>query len=253
MDAGSFWIFLISITLLTISPGVDTVLVIRNATRGGVADGLVTTVAICTGLFVHATVSAVGISVILLESAFLFGLLKLAGAAYLIWLGVVSVGQALKGGGSLEIGGAAGSAFIPLRSIREGFLSNVLNPKPIVFYMAFLPQFIDPDKSALEQSLLLALIHFRDQRCMAWAGCRRGRPNADLVDARQRQTRIRWCRWSRRSWCSVPDSPGRRLRATLEPLGYPEDNAYPRRPVNFGLAFLSACCFRSRSSSWRAE
>lgn len=168
MDAGSLWIFLVAITLLTISPGVDTVLVIRNATRGGIADGLLTTLAICTGLFVHATVSAVGISVILLESAVAFSLLKLAGAAYLIWLGAVSIRQALAGGGSIKIGDRSERAFVPLRSIREGFLSNILNPKPIVFYMAFLPQFIDPEGSALEQSLLLALIHFAIS--VAWLG-----------------------------------------------------------------------------------
>jgi len=160
MDAATFWVFIIAITLLTVSPGVDTVLVIRNATRGGLPDGLLTTLAICTGLFVHATVSAVGISVILLQSAFLFGLMKLAGAAYLVWLGAVSLRQAFAGGGNLEPGGSEARTFAPVRSIREGLLSNVLNPKPIVFYMAFLPQFIDPTGSALEQSLWLAFIHF---------------------------------------------------------------------------------------------
>lgn len=161
MDGAAFWLFLVSITALTVSPGVDTVLVIRNASRGGVRDGIVTTLGICAGLFVHATVSAFGISAILLQSAFAFSVLKLAGAAYLVWLGITSLRQALTGAGALARTSADDSReFRLMRSAREGLLSNVLNPKPIVFYMAFLPQFIDPAGSALVQSLALALIHF---------------------------------------------------------------------------------------------
>ena len=74
-----FWPFLIAITLLTMSPGVDTLLVIRNTARGGVRDGVLTSLAICCGLFVHASVSALGISLILLQSAWAFHLLKLVG------------------------------------------------------------------------------------------------------------------------------------------------------------------------------
>ncbi len=64
-----FWPFLIAISLLSMSPGVDTLLVIRNTARGGVRDGIVTSLAICCGLFVHATLLAMGISLILLKSA----------------------------------------------------------------------------------------------------------------------------------------------------------------------------------------
>lgn len=153
--------FLIAIIILTTAPGADTVIVIRNSLRGGLPDGFVTVLAICSGLFVHATVSAIGISLIILQSAWLFTLLKFAGAAYLIWLGYSTV--TARQVDTSEIDAATGQLalmFNPLRSIREGFLSNVLNPKPMVFYLAFLPQFIDPLQSALSQSLTLALIHF---------------------------------------------------------------------------------------------
>ncbi|WP_192034729.1 LysE family translocator [Halomonas sp. YLGW01] len=156
-----FWPFLVAITLLTISPGVDTLLVIRNTTRGGLSDGVLTSLAICAGLFVHATVSALGISVILLQSAWAFSALKLAGAAYLIWLGLQSLASARRGT-PLPVAGCAVerqsvSRWVPLR---EGFLSNVLNPKTVVFYMAFLPQFIAPGDPALAKSLWLAGVHF---------------------------------------------------------------------------------------------
>ncbi|MDT8879838.1 LysE family translocator [Halomonas saccharevitans] len=156
-----FWSFLVAITLLSMSPGVDTLLVIRNTARGGWRDGVATSLAICCGLFVHATVSALGISLILLQSAWAFGVLKLAGAAYLVWLGVASLLAARRGQGLPVAGVATQRAPVPLwRPVREGLLSNVLNPKTVVFYMAFLPQFIAPGDPALAKSLWLAGVHF---------------------------------------------------------------------------------------------
>ena len=156
-----FWPFLVAITLLTVSPGVDTLLVIRNTARGGIRDGVLTSVAICCGLFVHAAVSALGISLILLQSAWAFGLLKLAGAGYLIWLGLASLWTARRGQG-LPVAGVLGEceARPVWRPLREGLLSNILNPKTVVFYMAFLPQFIAPTDPALIKSLWLAGVHF---------------------------------------------------------------------------------------------
>ena len=160
--------FLVAITALTLTPGVDTLLVMRNAARGGHRDGLLTSLGICLGLFIHASISAAGLSVILLGSAELFMLLKLAGAAYLIWLGVQSLRSAIyRKKLKLEQPGTVGA--IPARvSLREGLLSNVLNPKPIIFYMAFLPQFIDPAYSALPQALMMATVHFTIG--MLWQG-----------------------------------------------------------------------------------
>ncbi len=154
--------YLIAITLLTITPGVDTMLVIRNTARGGWRDGATSSFGICSGLFIHATISAVGISVILLQAAWAFSTLKLFGAGYLVWLGVSSWRKVIKQEPfTIENGKArTGGAFLISRSLREGFLSNVLNPKTAVFYMAFLPQFINPAQSALLQSLFLAGLHF---------------------------------------------------------------------------------------------
>ena len=161
MEITSLTTYLIAITLLTVTPGVDTMLVIRNTARGGWRDGAVSSLGICSGLFVHAVISAVGISVILLQAAWAFSALKLAGACYLIWLGLCSWRKVLRQE-SFEVvnGGTALGAFRIRRSLREGFLSNVLNPKTAVFYMAFLPQFINPAHSALMQSLFLAGLHF---------------------------------------------------------------------------------------------
>lgn len=160
--------YIIAITLLTLTPGVDTLVVVRNASRGGWQDGALTSLGICSGLFVHATASAIGISVILLQSALAFSLLKFVGATYLIWLGFASLSKAVsrKNEPNTDILATKNETFQLRRSFQEGFLSNVLNPKTIIFYMAFLPQFIDPTHSSLRQSLQLAGFHFGI--AMAW-------------------------------------------------------------------------------------
>ena len=151
--------FLLAISVLTMSPGVDTLLVLRNSAVAGWRVGFVCSLGICLGLFAHATISALGLSVILLGSATLFTAFKMAGALYLAYLGIQALRSAWRPKGlTLHVPEGrqvtAGSAF------RQGILSNVLNPKTIVFYMAFLPQFIDPAHSAVAQSLFMAALHF---------------------------------------------------------------------------------------------
>ncbi len=155
-----FEAFLLAITILTLTPGLDTALVIRNTSRSGVVAGSVTSLGICMGLFVHATFSAIGISALLMQSAELFQMVKAAGALYLIWLGLSSLKAMVKGNASIELTQSAARSSNIKRSLREGFLSNILNPKTAVFYLAFLPQFIDPNGSPLFQSFLMAGIHF---------------------------------------------------------------------------------------------
>ncbi len=151
--------FLLAITALTLTPGIDTLLVIRNAARGGWRDGVLTSLGICCGLFSHALISAAGLSVILLGSAELFMLVKYCGAAYLVWLGLQSLRSAWRAKGLLVVNQKPHP--VPaIQSLSEGVLSNVLNPKTIIFYMAFLPQFIDPAHSAMVQSLVMAGCHF---------------------------------------------------------------------------------------------
>lgn len=166
-NAELFWAYLIAISLLTVTPGVDTLLVMRNTARGGLRDGLVSSVGICSGLFVHATLSAVGISLILLQTAWAFTALKWLGAAYLVWLGIASLRLAFRSGPGRQAVMPASTAtagrpqgYKAGRSLREGLLSNVLNPKTALFYMAFLPQFIDPQGNAFLQSIALAGVHF---------------------------------------------------------------------------------------------
>jgi len=148
--------------MLTLTPGPDTMLVVRNALRGGRHDGIVTTCGICAGLFVHATLSALGVSVILMHSATAFHLVKYAGACYLVWLGSQSLRSAVRGVDppTDPMPRVTTDTIARQRCFLEGFLSNVLNPKVAVFYLAFLPQFIGPTDPVLQKSLLLTGIHY---------------------------------------------------------------------------------------------
>lgn len=157
--------------LLTLTPGADTMLVIRNVLTGGRRAGLLTTVGACCGLFIHATLSGVGLSLILVRSATAFEIVKLLGASYLFWLGIRSLRQAVRRGpghegeaGSDGAGGARSSG--GGRSFVEGLLSNVLNPKVAVFYLALLPQFITAGEWVFGKSMLLAAIHWMEG--MVW-------------------------------------------------------------------------------------
>jgi len=158
---------LVALTLLSLSPGVDSLLTVRNAARSGLTGGIITSFGICCGLFAHALLSALGISVILLQSAWLFEALKFAGAAYLIWLGWGSLRQIRRSGNDhaetlAQLPREASSWW---RCWLEGLLSNLLNPKTIIFYMAFLPQFVNPAGNVLAQSLWLAALHFLIAMC----------------------------------------------------------------------------------------
>ena len=139
-------------------------LVVRNVLRGGRGDGVVTTFGICSGLFMHATLSALGVSIVLTHSAAAFQVVKTAGACYLVWLGVRSLSGAVRGGHdpAFQEHRLATGASSPRRCFLEGLLSNVLNPKTAVFYLAFLPQFVRPTDPALRKSLLLAGIHYAE-------------------------------------------------------------------------------------------
>ncbi|WP_150912769.1 LysE family translocator [Marinobacter halotolerans] len=159
------WAYLAAITLLTVTPGVDTLLVMRNTGRGGFGDGAMTSLGICCGLFLHAALSALGISILLVETAWAFTALKWAGACYLIWLGVMSLRQAFarRANAQALAPAEAQARQMPASrgaSFREGVLSNLLNPKTALFYMALLPQFIDPAGPAFAQSMVLAGLHF---------------------------------------------------------------------------------------------
>jgi threonine/homoserine/homoserine lactone efflux protein len=138
--------------ILTITPGVDMALVTRTALERGARPARLTAAGIGSGLLVWAALSAIGVAAILSASAEVYAVLRLAGAAYLIFLGIRGLLRAA-GPDRVEAPRAHGSPF------RQGLFTNLLNPKIAVFYTTFLPQFIRAGDSVLAMSLLLASIH----------------------------------------------------------------------------------------------
>jgi len=136
---------------------------IRSVSTRGRRAGLLTSLGICSGLFFHATLSALGLSLILVRSATAFEIVKLVGAVYLIYLGGQSLWQAFRQG-ARKLSTGEGTVNKQKKewwqSFLEGLLTNVFNPKVAIFYLAFLPQFISPSDPVLAKSLLLAGIHF---------------------------------------------------------------------------------------------
>lgn len=142
------------LALLTVSPGADMALVAKITFERGRRAALLATLGICSGLLVHATASALGLSVILATSAEAFTIVKLAGAAYLAYLGLQALRSSFRSD-AVETPTARRRA----NPFVQGVFSNVLNPKVAVFYLTFLPQFMSPADNVLVRSLAFALAH----------------------------------------------------------------------------------------------
>jgi threonine/homoserine/homoserine lactone efflux protein len=125
--------------VLVITPGADTLLVLRSVLGRGREAGLLTIAGITAGCVVHATLSALGLSLVVMQSARLFTVVKWAGALYLTWLGAQLIWSAVVDRvTAASLAPAARPADWAWRSFNEGFLTNVLNPKVAIFYLAFL-------------------------------------------------------------------------------------------------------------------
>lgn len=149
-------LFVLSGLLLNIAPGVDFLYVLSRAASRGTLAGVWAALGIGLGCFVHVSFAALGLSAILASSAMAFTVVKWVGAAYLIYVGISMLRQ--KGGFNLVLEGA-GAARVSRpacgRIFWQGFLTNVLNPKVALFFLAFVPQFIEVSSTTKVQAFLL--------------------------------------------------------------------------------------------------
>ena len=153
--------------LLAIIPGLDTAMVLRSAARNGRRHGFATAFGITSGALIWGAGAALGASALLTASTAAYTALRIAGAAYMLWLGLRLLVRAARGDGHLgpEPGAPPPDASL-VRSWSRGLLTNLLNPKIGAFYIAVLPQFIPAHDSHLAVGLLLASIH--DAESMIW-------------------------------------------------------------------------------------
>ena len=149
---GQFWIGVGLLALLTLSPGATTALVISVAAENGRRAAFITSLGIANGILVHATATALGLSVVLAASPEAFAVVKTMGALYLAYLGLRTL---LRGGRRR----AAATMPSGRDFYTRGLLTNVLNPQVAIFYLTFLPQFIQPNEPVLAKSVLFGLCH----------------------------------------------------------------------------------------------
>jgi len=152
----SLGLFAATVLVVNATPGVDFAFVVTRTLQAGVRAGLAGAAGIGAGCVLHAAAAALGLAALLAASAAAFSVLKWAGAAYLLWLAIGMLrasarpgeaaaldGPALAPDGSAPAPGGSGLAPGGWRTFREGLLTNALNPKIALFFLALLPQFID--------------------------------------------------------------------------------------------------------------
>jgi threonine/homoserine/homoserine lactone efflux protein len=139
MQDVSWWLFIVASIVLIVTPGQDMILVMSRSIAQGAAAGVATAGGVSVGLVGHTLLATLGLGAILRTSEWLFVLLKLVGASYLVYLGV----QLLRTR-SHDLVSTRGAPRSLRRLFADGALSNVSNPKIAIFYFAFLPQFVAP-------------------------------------------------------------------------------------------------------------
>ncbi|WP_019812915.1 LysE family translocator [Saccharomonospora saliphila] len=154
MTWSTYGSYLVLVVLVVLAPGPDTVVTLKNSFAGGFRGGLIATAGIATGNVVQGTAVAFGLGTLIVSSQPVFHTLRWLGVVYLCYLGVQAIRSAWRGDyATLDAAGTRSSGF---RRFREGFLSNVTNPKVLALYLSVLPQFLDPVRGTITDSLLLA-------------------------------------------------------------------------------------------------
>ncbi|BBD09745.1 LysE family translocator [Desulfovibrio ferrophilus] len=143
--------FLTAAVLLNIAPGPDMGFILAHTVRGGRASGFAAMAGVWTGAMGHVLFAAVGLSAIIVASATAYSVVKYAGAAYLLWLGI----QALRSKGGLSLNSCSVGTTSLRRVFAQGVFIDLLNPKAAIFFLAFLPQFVEPGAGSVSSQLLL--------------------------------------------------------------------------------------------------
>ncbi|MDH6253348.1 threonine/homoserine/homoserine lactone efflux protein [Chryseobacterium sp. H1D6B] len=150
--------FILAAVIVVITPGIDTIMVLTRSMSQGKKAGLYSAVGVSLGLLVHTSAAAFGLSLILAKSAFAYSLIKYLGAAYLIYIGYKSITAKTDG---TQIVSSKTKPAKNSTMLFTAFLSDVLNPKIAIFFLAFLPQFINASSiNTPVPYLLLGLIIF---------------------------------------------------------------------------------------------
>jgi threonine/homoserine/homoserine lactone efflux protein len=153
--------FLVVVAVLTVTPGPDMALVLRNGVRGGARLAWWTGLGCCTGIAAHAGAAVLGLSAVLAASATAFTVVRLAGAGYLFYLGAAALWKTRRGWRPpAEVTEQPATTAVTTRAqaYRQGVLSNLLNPKIALLFLTLLPQFVAPGEPRVATSAALAAV-----------------------------------------------------------------------------------------------
>jgi threonine/homoserine/homoserine lactone efflux protein len=143
-DLDRLWLFVIAAVALAVTPGPAVLYIVTRSIGQGRAAGVASSLGVAVGSLVHVLAASLGLSAVLATSAVAFNVVKFAGATYLIWLGIRKLMQP-----AMAATIAAGERHSLARVFRDGVVVNVLNPKTALFFLAFLPQFIEPTRGGV--------------------------------------------------------------------------------------------------------
>ncbi|MCM3768898.1 MULTISPECIES: LysE family translocator [Priestia] len=152
----NFYLFVITCIFLVILPGPDTAIMTKNTLTVGRQGGFKTMLGICCALSIHTLTAILGLSAIIAKSVLLFSIFKYIGAVYLIYLGIKSL-WTLRNKEKAET--TAENKYKNKSSFKQGFLTNLLNPKIAVFFLTFLPQFVNPGSNTFMPFLILGITY----------------------------------------------------------------------------------------------
>lgn len=155
----NFYLFLIICVGLIILPGPDTAIVTKNTISVGKIGGLKTALGICCALFIHTSAAILGLSAIIVKSALLFSVFKYVGAVYLIYLGVKTLWALKKKEEAATVEVNTKKQLESTSCFKQGFLTNILNPKQAVFFLTFLPQFVESGSNTFIPFLIMGITY----------------------------------------------------------------------------------------------
>jgi RhtB (resistance to homoserine/threonine) family protein len=155
----NFYLFVLMCIFLIILPGPDTAIATKNTLTVGRSGGLKTALGTCCALLIHTSAAVLGLSAIIVKSALLFSVFKYVGAVYLIYLGVKTLWSLKKREEAASVEMNTDKQFENTSCFKQGFLTNILNPKVAVFFLTFLPQFVDPGSNTFIPFLIMGITY----------------------------------------------------------------------------------------------
>jgi len=150
IDAPTFLAFILTASAIVLTPGPDTLIILRYAISSGPRVGLTTVAGVQAGLVGHTVLAVLGISVIIASTPWLFKSVALAGAAYIAWIGI----QSFRPHGLLHVGASGKPAVGAPKAFRDAMLCNLLNPTVLLLFLALLPNFVDRARDDVPAQLI---------------------------------------------------------------------------------------------------